>query len=444
MGREMKSPVVSHHPSGTRKYRVTVGISVFLIVVGCSFGVLVPAGLGWDFANFYDAGRIVAAGELDLLLKTDRAFIAAAPVQGALDFWGTPLSAYLYVPLSWFPPALALMLFKAQNVLAYGAALAVLFMHVRQFADQDDDAQWQFAAMYAVLALLYQPFWTVFRVGGQTTATVLLLLVLALLAHSRLRFGWSAFLFVAAVMIKPALVTALVFLMIVSNRPFALYALLHLGILGLVSIALMGWDLQLEFVSKMLGGASRSAPWYHNSSLSTLVTAWRQGTSVPAPSSVLVGFLLGVLKLGVTGTLGWIFLKNRTRFPTTETRSHFGFLLALLFFLLISQTVWEHYLAVLFIPIVFLVASFRHLDMTARWLMAGIVVTLPLQNLIAIQLLQSWVSFDTAWTLAPVIVAKTAPLWIAWLVVWRYHGDMIASYRAVSAKAEPAIRGMQA
>ncbi len=159
-----------------RTYQLVVIGSLVLISLGCLIAVFVPAGLSWDFGNFYDAGRVVASGELDLLFKAERGLIGGELPQGKMLFWGTPLSAYLYIPMGWFSSESALIIFKIQNVAAYFATLLILFQHLRRYVDEATVSQWRFAAAYAVLALLYQPFWTVFRVGGQSTATVLLLL----------------------------------------------------------------------------------------------------------------------------------------------------------------------------------------------------------------------------------------------------------------------------
>lgn len=61
-------------------------LSIGLIVVGCAVAVAVPAGHRWDFANFYDAGRRVAAGRIqDLYLAGSP--IDGGPPQGVMAFW---------------------------------------------------------------------------------------------------------------------------------------------------------------------------------------------------------------------------------------------------------------------------------------------------------------------------------------------------------------------
>ncbi len=413
-------------------YRVSVWTSLCLVVAGCIIGIIVPAGLGWDFANFYDAGRTVAAGQLDSLLKTDKGLIAGQPPQGLLDFWGTPISAWLYAPLSHFKPETALVIFKLQNVLAYAAALLVLFFHARGFARTDNLSRWRFALFFSVLVLLYQPFWTVFRVGGQTTATVLLLLCVALALHGRLRYGWSSLLFVAAVMIKPALATGLLFLMLVSSRVFALYALTWIGITGIVSVAVMGWDIQMEFVTKMLTGAGLNSHWTYNSSIysifGALQTLFQQQGAVPVREPVF-NMLQLLVKICVVITFVYVLVKTRYKLATEFARAHFNFLLAVLFFLLISQTLWEHYLSFLFIPLACLLAAAPCMARAQYWMLGLLVAVLPLQNLIVIHLLQGRFAFDTLAQLLPVLLLKTAPLWLSWIMLLKYKDKITCMYQ---------------
>jgi len=412
--------------AGPGRYQLVTGLAILFIVLGCTAGILIPAGLGWDFANFYDAGRIIAADQIDVLLKVDKGLIAGAPAQGNLDFWGTPLSAYLYTPLSRFSPEVALVLFKIENVLAYAIALVILFLHLRRFVSRDEISQWQFAALYVVLALLFQPFWTVFRVGGQTTATVFLLSCLALIAHGNLRYALSSCLFVAAVMIKPALSTGLLFLMLVSGWQFTLFVILYLSVLGVISVTAMGWDIQMEFISKMLSGADTTARWYYNSSIYTLVSEWQRGAV--NPDSAIFPAILVALKLAVVTTMAFIYARTRRLFNSERARAHFYFMLAIIFFLLISQTLWEHYLAFLFIPLAFLLASREQLRSGTHWMIIAIVLCMPLQNLILVQLLQSWLSFDSLAVTLPVVILKTAPLWLTWLLLLTDHKTIVRSY----------------
>ena len=60
---------------------VTVAACAGIALVAIT-GILVPAGLGWDFANFYDTGRRAAAGQL-MTIYDPTATIAGQAPQGA-------------------------------------------------------------------------------------------------------------------------------------------------------------------------------------------------------------------------------------------------------------------------------------------------------------------------------------------------------------------------
>jgi hypothetical protein len=117
----------------TRFYRRLTIALCMVILAGAIVGIIVPAGSGWDFANFFDTGRRMAAGQVLDLYRPD-SLIAGEQPQGKLGFYGAPISALLYMPLSLFSPAWALIAFKVQNTIAYFAALGLLYWHNRQFA----------------------------------------------------------------------------------------------------------------------------------------------------------------------------------------------------------------------------------------------------------------------------------------------------------------------
>ena len=121
-----------------RNRRLTVA-AVLLIAIGNIVGIVVPAGAGWDIANFYDTGRRVAAGEVGNLYDPGTP-IAGQPPQGELGFYGTPLSAYLFVPLAGLSPRWALVAFKVENAAALLLALGLLFTFHRRLVDQSAGA----------------------------------------------------------------------------------------------------------------------------------------------------------------------------------------------------------------------------------------------------------------------------------------------------------------
>ncbi len=276
---------------GATRFRRLAVVAMFLIALGCTIGTLVPAGLGWDFANFYDAGHRVAAGQVDDLYHPERP-IAGQAAQGRMRFWSAPLFAVVLAPLSWLPPATALIAFKLQNCIVLFIALALLYRECRRSIDDDGPLQRAaFAAIFAFGCLLYQPFWTIFRVGGQTTPTVFLLLVLALLFYMRSHLQISAWLLVLAAMIKPALATALLFLACVGGLAFAGSLAVALTFWGLLSTAILGWPIHQEFVHVLIEGAQFSRSWLYNSSLYVPLENLRLRGDFVTPSSayLLVG-----------------------------------------------------------------------------------------------------------------------------------------------------------
>src|SRR5688572_7907331 len=99
-----------------------------IISVAAAIGILVPAGSGWDFANFYDTGRRIVGWQVADLYDPSSLITGATP-QGAMSFWGAPLSALLYAPLGWLAPGAALIAFKVVGTAALFVALWILYRH---------------------------------------------------------------------------------------------------------------------------------------------------------------------------------------------------------------------------------------------------------------------------------------------------------------------------
>lgn len=389
-----------------------------------------PAGLGWDFANFYDAGRRAAAGQIADLYRP-AGLIAGEPPQGTLAFWSAPLTAWLYAPLAVLPPRAALAVFKLQNLLAYLAALAALYLLHRPLAGGTAVERWRFTAFYAVLCLIYQPFWSVFRVGGQTTPTVLLLFVLALAAHMRGRLGWSSLLVVAAVLIKPALVTALLVLVLSANWRFAAWTAVHAAGAALLSLATAPWDLHRQFLSRLLTAAGEVYPWFWNSSLHVplveLEARWPALTGSPAPPALFTAASLG-LQAAVAVTVAALLVQGLRRPWPERARRHFQVLVALAFFLLVSRTVWEHYLALLFPLLSFLVARERRLGGAARSILVAVFVFCLGQNVLFTDLLRQHLQPLPAVATLALALLKSAPLYLTWALLWWHRETLLESY----------------
>src|SRR5262245_2164742 len=288
-------------------------------------GIPVPAGLGWDFANFYDTGRRAAAGQL-MSIYDPTATIAGQAPQGGMAFWGAPVSAWFYAPLSVFSPEVALILFKLGGSLAYAGGLLLLYRHLRGTVSNSALDQARFAAVFSLAALVYQPFWTMYRVGGQTTPFVFLFLLLALLAHQRNQPIATAVGLLVAVLFKPAFLIAPALLVLLSDRRLFLAITGVFGVAALLSVLLIGWPLHREFIDVLLRGSQRPSPWFFNSSLYILADAFRpvQGSApVPGAGGPLPDLLRTGLKVAVLGIFIWLALRSRKQQWSLPQRRHF-------------------------------------------------------------------------------------------------------------------------
>ncbi len=411
--------------------RSVTGIALSLIAVGCLVGILVPAGLSWDFGNFYNAGRRVAAGQVADLYHADRP-IEGTPAQG-MRFWGAPLSAALFAPLAALRPEAALIVFKIQNVAALFLALWILYRHYARFTSQDRASASSSTALFAVMCLVYQPFWTIFRVGGQSTPTVLLLIVVGALCLMDARPWLAALLLASASMLKPTLAVMLVFLVAVSGMQFVV-ALVTTGLLLVgISTVMFGWPIHMEFLRAAIEGSQLARPWPFNSSLYVPIENIRllvlTKETAPRAATALVG-LTWVIRFGVVAMFATIVRGSHRQSWTREARRHFEVMMAVCFWLLVSQTIWEHYLALLFPFLAYLVAMRAWLPLGARRLLWAIFVLSLFQNLILTEFLRTHLDLRGTASLIAIGIVKSGPLLLTMVVLGCYRRSIFASYAA--------------
>jgi len=415
-----------------QKYRYLTLLFTFFILAGSLIGIVTPAGLGWDFANFYDTGRRAAAGQVqDIYLPETE--INGQPPQGKMQFWGTPISAMFYVPLSYFSARTASIMFKIENTLAIFVTLLLLYFYNRQFIPNDRIAQAKFGALFSFLALIYQPFWTVYRVGGQTTPTVMLLLTIGFLAYVANKNFSAALMAALAILIKPAMVWIVVVLALVSGRDFFKYLMINLMVLGVLSLLVMGWEIHLEFLQRMLKGLSKSFPWFYNSSLYVTFDNFRvlyHAGDLSGWQQLILKILQGILKLSVVASIGYFILQARKFNWQTTARRHFHFLIALSFFFLFSQTIWEHYLSILFIVLIYLTIISLNNNRDATILIGAIFFFSLGQNLILINLLRRHFEFATVPKLLLAGLFKSAPLILLYIFWWKFRKHIYQAYHS--------------
>jgi hypothetical protein len=261
-------------------------------------------------------------------------------------------------------------------------------------------------------------------------------MVAGLLLHTAGRLGGSAVCVAAAALIKPAVVPAVVFLTMVSGPRFWWRIALVSGTIGVLSVGLLGWSVHSAFLDRVLNESQATFPWYHNSSV-FIVLDTLQDRLGPVAGDTLFIIARASLKGAVLGTLAVLLWTGRRQPWTPAARRHFHFTLAILFFLLWSPTLWEHYLALLFPFLVVLVATGHHLSRGALSLVASIVALSLAQNLILLNWLRQHVTFDTFAPLLAVVFVKSGPLWLTLVLLWRYREDLLRSHTDLG-WAEPA------
>jgi len=400
---------------------------LFVVPVLClkiAVGITNGEGLKWDFANFYDAGHKVLAGEIQNLYDPTASIEGGAP-QGKKAYYGTPLSAALFVPLALFSPDVALFVFKVQNTLANLAAIFLLYWQSRRFGEASFRGRSAFLAYFLIVVALYQPFWEIYHIGGQTTPSVLLLLALSLLWHTQNRVFLAALCFVLSLTIKPAFAIALALLALLSGRRFMIYATgIGLGFAA-TSVVWMGWSIHEAFLERIL--TQISAGWRNNSSLTVVIDNLLTIYSIPQYQWPLT-ILGSIVRFGVTGLFIWLFVRSRSRVPPGPPRRHLDFLIALSACLLLMPVVWEHYLALLFIPLSYCLAVYRLMPRKAVFILFLIFLSSIAQNVKVVWLLEAMIHFNTPLKLFVAGLFKSATLVLISLFFIVFQRDFVNTY----------------
>ncbi|MFN0115507.1 MAG: glycosyltransferase family 87 protein [Paracoccaceae bacterium] len=387
-------------------------IALALLVLVTAMGVANHRGIKLDFANYYDVGQKAAAGEFDRLFDPF-APIAGKPPFGNMSFLGPPLTAYLYIPLTWMDPRDGINAFKFAGALAQFAALFLIWRECRPLAGPTRERQALFFAAFAWAALVFQPLQAIFVVGGQTTPFAFLLATLGWLAFRRDRMVWAALAISGAVVLKPGFAIAAIILFFWSSNRFRNAAMLA----GLTFVAasglVLGPDINLAFFTQTASEAGFvQAPWMNSNPF-----GWVEALFVP-PEDFRVDTprpgwldtqLLSLRLVGVALLIGFAFRIWRSGIEAAEKRSAV-FLTALAAALVFSPTVWSHYLMLALPMIAVLIAIADRLPFAARVTLAVILASSVFQNFLIVSKLHDWSGFDSRWEILAIGLAKSAPL----------------------------------
>lgn len=406
--------------------------SFTLLLVCFAVGSTIHVGLDMDFANYYDAGNKIRYGEAANLYDP-YALINGRPAQSTMDFVAVPLSAYLYVPLALLDPPTALLVFKWQNTAAYLAGLLFLFLHCRRFAGDSPVEQRRFATLFTLGALLFQPFWFTYRVGGQTTPTVFLCFVAALICHLSGSYFVSALLMLFVILIKPGFAIGIALFALLAGLRFLLYlSTLGLASAGL-SVATLGWSTHVAFLTRAKNHSSAPTLFWGNGAFTVVLENLRHSAleNHLAAAVLALDWTRVAISVALAASFFWLIRKSSSAIHTESGRLHFLFLASLCFGQLMLPVVWEHYLAVLFIPFAYLAACRRYFSRQALLLLAAILILPALRNFaFVIWMRGAPIDQDPfpLWALVLLGISKSAPLLLLAVFLHRHYRSWFNTY----------------
>lgn len=395
---------------------------VTLIVAGSIAGIMVPRGIGLDFANFYDAGQKALSGQIGDLYDPFALIDGQEPL-GHMAFFSLPVTSYFYAPFAGFVPYTSLILFKIISTLCIWSALIVLYLHLRKFSEPGTAERTIFFAGFALAALMFQPFWTIYQVGGQTTPLVMLLLIVGLLKFSNRAFWWAAACYVLVILIKPVFAPGLAFLFLFSDNRFRVASVVLSALAALGSFALLGWDVHMTLLQQLAHESGQLATPYYNSNMFGWVEpAFLNLTDYENLSALPGGLKLLTtgLRLAVIGGLVWMLLRLNRTSVAPVAKAHFAFVLSIMIPLILSPVVWAHYLAIFFVPLAHMLAFRREFPSLMLITISGALLFSVFQNLLVVNKIINKIDLDSWAEVFLLTAAKsvTMLLIVAAMLIW--------------------------
>lgn len=424
------------------------GLACLIILALCFHGIERPRGLALDFANYYDAGRKAVAGQFTELYDPFALIEDEVPF-GEMSFLSAPITSYFYAPLAALEPYSAAIVFKTAITLCQLLALILLFRHLAQKLPSTE-ARARFFAIFSCSALIFMPFWMVYWVGGQTTPVAFLMIVIALITYRNGRVILPAAALCIAVLIKPFLAPGMIFILIAADKRMRV-ALLALGAtIAVISILAVGIEPHLQQVEKVLAKGGHLDPPQLNSNM----LAWIEPSFLSleelrdlAKKPAGLTFTALALKLFLVGVLLALYvLHRRPSISQTADRQNM-LIVAAMISLIIAPTVWSHYLAFLFIPLMFAASHEARLPFAAKVIAALAVLTSFFQHPFLIrkyiefteEVSEGFLATNTWGNVFLISIVKSLPMLLTYGLVAVWWKSVMASSRL-----DPATQGAPA
>ncbi len=151
----------------------------------------------------------------------------------------------------------------------------------------------------------------------------------------------------------------------------------------------------------------------------------------------LFGWVVLALKVAVLALFVRLMFAARRREWQRPAGDHFRVLMAIAFFLLVSQTVWEHYLTFLFPMLVYCLAMRPALGSGFNRLVVAIILLSIGQNLIVANVVRDLFAFDSLGALMAIGLLKSGPLLCTAVLLTRYRSELLDSYAGAAWQAFP-------
>lgn len=243
-------------PSSALARRKELLACIFLVAMTISNVVILPGLIPFlkrgyqNFTIFYAAGQMVRHGQIDNLYDLSAQYKAQRQVaadvrirQAALPYNHPPFEALLFVPLTFFPYWTSYLLWTALNLILVAASLMILrkrFSNIRTLSP----------ALLALSAVGFFPLVSSI-IQGQDCILLLFLVVLALVAFEDEQ-DIKAGAFLAAGMFRFQLALPLVLILAVRRWRVLIGFVPVAGILGIISVVMIGWRGAANYVQLVL------------------------------------------------------------------------------------------------------------------------------------------------------------------------------------------------